>query len=126
LAVAVILTLLPAFCHPLVGVTVPLFPEGLTNVVKRYWCWYEKTLALNPSTKSSAENFAAVVDLVIHCSVEVEPGSGFVTVHLEPVSNQYPVGVVVNDWGEDAPNALAVKVGAEYPEPRPTTEYERV
>jgi hypothetical protein len=57
--------------------------------------------------------------------VEPDPLSGFVTVHAEPLSYQYPVAVVVNTCGAEAPYLFAVNVGA-VGEPPPLTPYESV
>jgi len=53
------------------------------------------------------------------------PTIGSVILHAEPLSNQYPVGVVVSAWLADAPILVEVRVGA-VGEPPADTEYERV
>ena len=58
-----------------------------------------------------------IVPLVVwdvhHRSVDVDPGSVSVIVHEEPLSNQYPVGVVVKVSPTGEPKRFAVNVGAE-------------
>jgi len=63
---------------------------------------------------------------VTHCSDPVEPVRGFVAVHDEPESYQYPVAVVVRTCGDDAPKLFDVKVGGENPKPPPTIPYDNV
>ena len=58
---------------------------------------------------------------VTHLSLDEEPLNGLVTLQELPLSNQYPVAVVVSAWLNGVPSWFAVKAGGEG-EPPPMME----
>ena len=83
-------TVLPALCQPLLGVTEPAVEE-LTFIVTQYWCWNANTRVVADAVPDNDEGDAC------HRSAEVDPVSGLgVTFQAEPVSTDTGVAVIVS------------------------------